>query len=110
MMLHRYGFYGRMAKKKPFINEVNQKKRIEFAKIHLNKDQHFWNSVIWSDKIKFNIFKTDGRQRVWRKPNTALQIENLVPTVKHGGGSILVWGCKAAKRVDNLAFIDVYHG
>jgi transposase len=105
-VLHRYGFYGRMARKKPFISEVNRKKRIEFAKMHLNKDQHFWNSVIWSDESKFNIFTSDGGQRVWRKPNTALQIENIVPTVKHGGGSVFVWGCMAAKGVGNLAFID----
>lgn len=43
---------------------------------------------------------------VWRKPNTELNIANLVPTVKHGGGCVLVWGCMAYSGVGNLVFID----
>ncbi|KAH8288665.1 hypothetical protein KR054_007468, partial [Drosophila jambulina] len=27
-------------------------------------------------------------------------------TVKHGGGSVLVWGCMSARGVGNLIFID----
>jgi hypothetical protein len=60
--------------------------------------------VIWSDESKFNMYVLDGRQRVWRKPSTALQIENIVPRVKHRGETILVSGCMVAKGVGNLAF------
>ncbi|KAK3530705.1 hypothetical protein QTP86_032242, partial [Hemibagrus guttatus] len=30
---------------------------------------------------------------VWRKSNTAFQKKNITPTVKYGGGSVMVWGC-----------------
>ncbi len=33
---------------------------------------------------------------MWRKPGTAHHLSNTVPTVKHGGGSIMVWGCFSA--------------
>uniref|UniRef100_A0A8C5LPQ7 Transposase n=1 Tax=Leptobrachium leishanense TaxID=445787 RepID=A0A8C5LPQ7_9ANUR len=40
--------------------------------------------------------KTRNTQHyVWRKKGTAHQHLNLIPTVKHGGGSIMVWGCFA---------------
>lgn len=29
---------------------------------------------------------------VWRKPNTAFQENNLIPSVKHRGGIVMVWG------------------
>ena len=44
-----------------------------------------------SDKTELELFGyMDGRY-VWRKPGTATEM-NLVPTVKYGGGSIMLWG------------------
>ncbi|GFU25039.1 transposable element Tcb2 transposase [Trichonephila clavipes] len=60
------------------------------------------------DESKFNIFGSDGHSTVWRKPrtNTALDPKSLHLTVKHGGGSVMVWGCMASNGVGNLVFID----
>uniref|UniRef100_A0A8C5PSG2 Transposase n=1 Tax=Leptobrachium leishanense TaxID=445787 RepID=A0A8C5PSG2_9ANUR len=43
---------------------------------------------------------------VWRKKGTAHQHQNLTPTVKHGGGSIMVWGCFAASGPGRIVVID----
>ena len=66
----------------------------------------FWQKVLFSDESKFNIFGSDGRTMVWRKPNQEYNIKNLNPTVKHGGGSVMLWGCMAANGVGNLQFIE----
>lgn len=105
-VLHYANIYGRAARKKPFISEKNRQKRLEFAKSYIDKPMEFWKNVIFSDESKFNIFGSDGKRFVWRKPNTELHIKNLKPTVKHGGGNVMVWGCMAYNGVGNLAFID----
>ena len=31
---------------------------------------------------------------------------NCVPTIKHGGGSLMIWGCMSSKSVGKLIFIE----
>jgi hypothetical protein len=38
------------------------------------------------------MFPTSGRVYVWRTPKEAYNLECLVPTVKHGGSSVIVFG------------------
>ena len=60
---------------------------------------------MWTDETKIELFSHKERRYVWRQPNTAFQEKNLVPTVKHGGGSIMVWGCFSAAGTGRLADI-----
>ena len=60
-------------------------------------DTTFWERVVFTDNCKFNIFA---------KKNTALQAQNVLLTVKHGGGSVMVYGTMAASGVAILRFID----
>uniref|UniRef100_A0AAZ3SNV4 Transposable element Tc1 transposase n=1 Tax=Oncorhynchus tshawytscha TaxID=74940 RepID=A0AAZ3SNV4_ONCTS len=56
------------------------------------------NKILWSDEIKIEPFSLNAKRHVWRKPGT-------IPTVKHGGGSIMLWRCFSAAGTgsrDNL--------
>ena len=53
-----------------------------------------------------NVFGTDGFQTVWRRKGEEYKEKCMVPTVKHGGGSVLMWGCMSAADVGELHFID----
>jgi Transposase and inactivated derivatives len=52
------------------------------------------------------MFGSDGRRMVRRKKNTELESKNLIPTVKHWGGDVLVWTCMSATGVGILHFIE----
>lgn len=43
---------------------------------------------------------------ILRKKNAAHQLQNLTPTVKYGGGTIMVWICFAASGPGHLAIIE----
>jgi hypothetical protein len=46
--------------------------------------------VIWSDESSFTLFSVSGRVYVRRTARKAYNQKCLVPTVKQGGGSVLV--------------------
>ncbi|GBN23102.1 hypothetical protein AVEN_251870-1 [Araneus ventricosus] len=73
----------------------------------LDKDISFCESVIFVDESKINIFGSDGRIGVWRKPNEELNPKNLLPTVEHGAGGIMVCGCFTASGVANLFSLKI---
>uniref|UniRef100_A0A8C4T630 Tc1-like transposase DDE domain-containing protein n=1 Tax=Erpetoichthys calabaricus TaxID=27687 RepID=A0A8C4T630_ERPCA len=54
--------------------------------------------ILWSDETKIELFGVNARRHVWRKPGT-------IPTVKHGGGSIMLWGCFSAAGTGRLVRI-----
>lgn len=100
------GFHSRTARKKFFVSKVNKRKRLQFAKEYINKPVEYWHRWVFTDESKFNISGSDGNFRVWRLPNTELEPKNMIGTVKHGGGSVMVWGCMSAKGVGNLQVVD----
>lgn len=104
--LKQEGVRARTPRKKPFVSAKNKLKRLEFARKNLNQPERFWKRILWTDETKINLFGSDGHQKVWRRSGEALQSKNLRPTVKHGGGSVLLWGSMAADGVGNLEFID----
>ena len=103
---HEIGLYGRIARKKPYLNRANRGKQLEYARTYREKPLGFWNNVIWSDESKFNLFRSDGKVMVWRSTKEELEPRCTVPTVKHGGENVKCWGCFSSSGVGNLVFID----
>ncbi len=78
----------------------------QFAEDKQTKDMDYWNHVLWSDETKINLFGSDGVKRVWRQPGEEYKDKCVSPTVKHGGGSVMVWGCMSAAGTGELQFIE----
>ena len=91
--LHESGLHVRVAVKKPLLKDTNKKKRLASAKKHKKWTLHQWKSVLFGSNHRVFV-----RRRVCEWMISAC----VVPTVKHGGGGVMVWGCFAGDTVSDL--------
>uniref|UniRef100_A0A674ELB5 Transposase Tc1-like domain-containing protein n=1 Tax=Salmo trutta TaxID=8032 RepID=A0A674ELB5_SALTR len=85
------------ARKVPLLKKAHVHARLKFANEHLNDSEDNWVKVLWSDETKMEPFGINSTCHVWRRRNAAYDPKNTIPTVKHGGGNIMLWGCFSAK-------------
>jgi transposase len=98
-VLRRSGLMARVAPKKPLLSLKHRRQRLEFARKYQHWTIDDWRRVIWSDETKINLFGSDGPRYCWRKSGAQLQQHHIRPTVKHGGGSLMMWGCMTLQGV-----------
>uniref|UniRef100_A0A803JX04 Transposase Tc1-like domain-containing protein n=1 Tax=Xenopus tropicalis TaxID=8364 RepID=A0A803JX04_XENTR len=86
--LHKVSLYGRVARRKPLLTENHKKSHLQFATSHVE------------------LFGQNAKRYVWWKTKTAHPSEHTIPTVKYGGGSIVLWGCFSSTGTGKLVRVD----
>lgn len=104
--LREVGLYGRIAARKPFLRAENKKKRLEWARKHKNLTLDQWKNVLWSDESKFEVFGSKRRVFIRRSVGERMSEQCLLLSVKHGGGSVMVWGCFGGDQVGNIHKVE----
>ena len=104
--LRSYGLESYEKQEKPKLSTKNVSDQLSFAKAHKDWTIEDWKSIIWSDETKINRFCSDGRSWYWAHEGAKLQPHHVKQTVKHGGGSLMMWGCMTAKGTGFMCKID----
>jgi len=103
--LREYGLMGRIAVKKPFLRKQNKIKRLGWARKYSKWTVKQWSKVLFTDESKFEIFGGKRRVYVRRMRGERCINQYITPTVKHGGGSVMVGGCFGNDKVGDLIHI-----
>ncbi|ORD99012.1 TC1A [Hepatospora eriocheir] len=62
--------------------------------------------MIFSDESKINLINSDGARYVRYLPINKHETLNILPTVKHSEGSVMIWGVISYYSVLDLVFIE----
>ncbi len=99
--LGKNSMHGRVPRQKPLLTKKNTKVCLTFAKKYLDYPQDFWANILWTDATKVELFGRCVSRTSGVKP-TAFHKKYIISTVKHGGGSVMVWGCFEASGSGQL--------
>lgn len=97
--LHANKLFGRHVRRKPFLTHKHKCKRLEFAKWYWGFN---WDRVLWSDETKIELFGNKHSKWIWRATKDAHAEKYLIPIVKYGGGSVMLWVFFSSKGPGNL--------
>ena len=84
---------------KPLISKQNWMVPVKFTKEHLHWTKQDCSKVLWRDESKYNWFSSDPK-------NKREDLHYMVSTVKHKGGTVMVWGCFSRYFVGSLVQIE----
>lgn len=104
--LDALGLHARAPVKKPYVSPKNRMRRIEFANKYQNWTTKDWSNVVWTDESKFNLFGSDGRRYIRRPNGKKFDPRYTNPTMKHGGGSVMVYGAFSANGVGPIVRVN----
>ncbi|KAI4905402.1 hypothetical protein NFI96_006692 [Prochilodus magdalenae] len=90
--LRREGHKSCRARLDPLLKPVHVQACLKLSREHMDDPEEHWENIMWSKSTLC----------VWRKKNAELHPKNTIPTVEHGGGDIMLWGCFSAKGTGRL--------
>ena len=88
--LRQIGVHGCHPRRKPLLKTIYKKASKQFAEDISTKHMDYWNYALWSDEMKINLFGSDDFKHVRRWPGEEYKDKCVMPTVKHGGGNVMV--------------------
>ena len=79
---------------------------LKFAKGHMKDFESMRQNILWSNEMKIELFGLNAKRHIWQKMSTAHHPSNSIPTMKHDGDSIMLWGCFSLAETGRLGRIE----
>ncbi len=93
------------AKRKPYVNMVQKRHRVLWAKAHLKWTVSKWKSVLWSDESKFDILVGNHGRCVLRAKEEG-DLPACYQRSVQKPASLMVWGCISAYGMGSLHVLE----
>lgn len=90
---------------KPCLSQTNIQERLQFATIHKDWTVEDWKWLVFSDETKISCFNADGSW-CWVSDKENLLHCAIKQTVKHGGGSEMLWSCMTSRGLGDSVKIE----
>ncbi|CAJ0929288.1 unnamed protein product [Ranitomeya imitator] len=101
--MSKSGLHGRWPKRTQLFKRNHKKPDWNLPNYMLTSHKASGRMSYETDETKIELLGKAHQLYVHRWKNEAYQQKNTVPTVKHGGGSVMFWGCFAAS---GTGFLD----
>ncbi len=108
--LKEQGLLCHVQRSKPYISPANKEKRRLWAMQHARWTVEDWRRVIFLNKSKFMLFKSDGHQYCWIKPGQALDAHFTKKNIKHEASVQGCWGMVPEEKCQMLAMATIKSG
>ncbi len=93
------------AKRKPYVNMVQKRRHVLWAKAHLKWTVSKWKSVLLSDESKFDILVGNHRRRVLQAKEEG-DLPVCYQRLVQKPASLMVWGCITAYGMGSLHVLE----
>ncbi len=93
------------AKRKTYVNMVQKRCHVLWAKAHLKWTVSNWKSVLWSDESKFDILVGNHGRRVLRAKEAG-DLPAYYQRSVQKPAYLMVWGCRSAYGMGSLHVLE----
>lgn len=109
--LQEAGYHSRVARRRPFLNKRDRKRRLKFAQEHKNWTVEDWSGVLFSDEMAIKLFmERHVRDYVWRKADEEFHPDCISYQKRPAGTGMMFWGVFRKAKIGPGVFFDLREG
>ena len=95
---------------RPYVGSVltrrHRQARVQWCTAHRRWTLQRWSQVVFSDEKRFQCFRADGRERVYRRRHEQYADACVRQVNRWGGPSVMFWAGISANQRTHLVFIE----